>query len=83
MPMTLPVLLREHARPIREREEHVVPLRQQANGRRSFRARQRGARDIEELAPVLVAEATHRLQPLERARDLRHVHHGPGDDVAP
>ena len=44
--------------------------------------RQRRARDVEELAALLVAEADQRLEPLEGAGDLRHVHHAPGDDVA-
>ena len=55
----LAVLLGEHARPIGEREQHVVPLRQEANGRGRVGIRQRRARDVEELAAVLVAEAAH------------------------
>ena len=43
--------------------------------------RQRRARDVEELAALLVAEAAQ-LEPVERPLDLRHVHHRPGDDVA-
>ncbi len=31
---------------------------------------------------MLVAEATQRLEPIERALELGHVHHAPGDDVA-
>ena len=31
---------------------------------------------------MLVAEATQRLEPIERALDLGHVHLAPGDDVA-
>ncbi len=77
----LPVLLRKHARPVREREQHVVPLRQEANGRGRLGVRQRRARDVEELAAVLVAEAAQRLEPVERALELGHVHHAPGDDV--
>ena len=40
------------------------------------------ARDVEQLAAVLVAKAPQRLEPVERALDLRHVHHRPADDVA-
>jgi hypothetical protein len=77
----LPVLLREHARPVREREQHVVPLRQEANGRGGLGIRERRTRDVEELAPLLVAEATQPLEPRERALDLRHVHHAPREAV--
>ena len=63
------------------REQHVVPLRQEADGRRRVGVRQRRARDVEELAALLVAEAAQRLEALERAVDLGHVHHAPGADV--
>ena len=62
----LAVLLRQHARPIGEREQQVVPLRQEANGRGGFGVRQRRARDVEQLAAVLVAKAAQRLEPIER-----------------
>src|SRR5919106_3654532 len=65
-----------------KREQHVVPLRQEANGRRSLGIWQRRARDVEELAAVLVAKAAQRLEPLERTVELRHVHHARGADVA-
>ena len=75
--------LRQHARTIGPREQHVVPLRQEANGRRGVGVRERRAGDVEELAAVLVAEAAERLEPLERARDLRDAHHRPRPDVLP
>ena len=78
----LPVVLRKDSRPIREREQHVVPLRQEADGGGRLGVRQRRARDVEELAAVLVAEAAQRLEPIERPLDLGHVHHAPGADVA-
>ena len=59
--------LGEHARPVGPCEQHVVPLRQEANRRGRLGVGQRRARDVEELAALLVAEAAQRLEPLERA----------------
>jgi len=44
------------------REERVVPSRQEAHRRRRVGGGQRGAGEIEQLAPVLVAEAAQRLE---------------------
>ena len=44
--------------------------------------RQGCARDVEELAALLVAEAAQRLEQLQRSVDLGHAHHAPGPDVA-
>ncbi len=43
---------------------------------------QRRSRDVEKLTALLVTEAAQWLEPIERALQLRHVHHAPGDDVA-
>ena len=56
---------------------------QEPNRRRRFGVRQRRAWNVQELPPVLVTEAPQRLEPLERAHDLGHVHHAPGTDVTP
>ena len=77
----LPVPLREDPRPVGPREEDVVPLRQEADGHGSLGVGDRRSLHVEELAALLVAEASERLEPLEGAIDLGHVHHRPGADV--
>ena len=62
--------LREHARSVGPGEQDVVPLRQEAHGRRRLCVRQRRARDVEKLAPLLVTEAAQRLEQLQRRVDL-------------
>ena len=76
------VPLREDAGPIRPGEQHVVPLRKEASRRGSVGVGERRPRDVEELASALVAEAAQRLEALQRAVDLGHVHHAPGSEVA-
>ena len=78
----LPVGLGEDAGPVREREQHVVPLGEEANRRDRVRIGDRRPRHVEELATAFVAEAPERLESLERPIDLGHVHHAPLDDVA-
>ena len=78
----LPVLLGEHARAVGPREQDVVPLRQEADGRRGLGVRQRRSWDVEELAALLVAEAAQRLEQLQCSVDLGHADHAPGADVA-
>ena len=67
-----------------EREQDVVPLRKEANGRNHrVRGRERRPRDVEELTAVLVAETAQWFEELERRGDLGGVHHAPRDHVAP
>ena len=68
--------------PVGPREQDVVRLRQEADGRRGLGVRQRRSWDVEEFAALLVAEAAQRLEQLQRSVDLRNAHPAPGPDVA-
>ena len=59
--------------PPRVHEQDCVPGRQEAHRRRRLRVGQRCAREIEQLAARLVAEASQR-HPLERRRDVAGLH---------
>ena len=76
-----PMLLGEDTRPPRVDEEDGVPGRQETHRRGRLGMRERRAREVEELAARLVAEAAQR-QPLERRCDVARLHASPAGDVA-
>ena len=63
------------------REQRVVPLRQEAHGRGRVGRRERRARDVEQLASVLVAEAPQRLERVERGGEVGDAEARPVGDV--
>ncbi len=75
-----PVLLREDAGAPRVDEQDRVPGREEAHRRRRLGVRERSAREIEELAAGLVAEATQR-EALERGLEQARLHPRPQPDV--
>ena len=74
-------LLGQHAAPVGVREQRVVPLRQEADGRGRVGGRERRARDVEQLAAVLVAEAAQRLERVERGGEVGDAEARPVGDV--
>ena len=73
----LAVLLRQDARAVGEREQHVVPLRQEADRRGRVGRGERRALEVEQLAAVLVAEAAQRLERFERLGEVGDAHARP------
>ena len=71
-----PVLLGEHAGPTYVDEQDGVPGRQEPNRRRSVGWRERRAREVEELAAGLVAEAPE-PQPSERRAEVARLQSRP------
>ena len=63
-------------------EQGRVPGREEAHRNRSLGGRKRRAREVEQLAALLVAEAAE-LHPLERLRERADAHPGPVGDVRP
>src|SRR4051794_31005958 len=78
----LAIHVRQDARAVLVREQQLVPARQQSRRRRRVGRSERGARKIEQLAAVLVAEAPQAKQ-FEAGREVADRHAAPLGKVGP